>query len=202
MVAVGEIAWNVSGDAGGVGISRFRFTRQDTADISGADCAAMATATANVINGWKPWGPTGITWTCSPVCNIYDETSGAVVPPLAGFAVPAPITGGGEGQHGAGLGVRLNWKTSQVLGRRLIKGATFLVPLSGLGFDGTGSVSSACQADVNTGAAAYLAAAVAAVCYPVIWHRPKKGTVVGGLTGIVVAGLASPVSSGLRSRRS
>jgi hypothetical protein len=100
------------------------------------------------------------------------------------------------------VGARVNWKTSTLHGRRLIKGATFLVPLAGVGFGTDGSISPGLKSALDNGAASYLTAMTGATLYPVVWHRPAKGATSGGLDGIVFAGITSLTPAGLRSRRS
>ncbi len=202
MPEVAEIAWHVSGDIGQVGVTRFRFTRQDAASVTGADCNAAAAATKLVIAAGTAYYPSSITWTCDPEVRIYESDSGAVVPPLGITTIPAPIVGGGSSSHGAGLGLRINWKTSTLSGRRLIKGASYLVPMGQAVYGGDGSIAASVTTAIGTGCASYLTAMTTAALYPVVWHRPKKGTTTGGLTGIVFAGVASNTPAGLRSRRS
>lgn len=202
MAQVAEIAWNVDGDIGGIGVSRFRFCRQDSADFTGADIEAAANATQNVLGAATAYTPSGITWTCNPEVNVYDAATGLVAPPWVITAVPSPITGLGSGGHGAGLGARINWKTDTISNRRLIKGATYIVPLASAAFDSGGGVAAAVQTGLNTGTTAYLAAMAAASLNAMIWHRPKKGTTSGGITGVVIVGRCSPTPAGLRSRRS
>lgn len=202
MPQVGEIAWHVQGDIGGVGVSRFRFTRQDAASVTGADANAAAAASRLLMLTTATYTPTAITWSCQPQVNVYDGATGLVGGPLILGTIPTNVTGSGASTYAAGVGGRLNWKTATLSGRRLLRGSTFLVPFASSAYTASGSVAAAAITAVNGGAAAYLAAMVTAVLYPVVWHRPRKGTTVGGLTGIVYAGSLSSTPGGLRSRRS
>lgn len=199
---VGEVAFHVQGDIGGTGISRFRFVRQDSAAITGTDCNAVAAAAKSMLNALVAYIPTSVTWTCQGQVNVYDVASGLVQGPLVVGSLPATVTGTGGVQFGAGLGARINWKTSTLSGRRLLKGATFVVPFASAGYAASGGILAAALTAGNTAAGGYLTALTTAALYPVIWHRPPKGTHTGGVTGIVYAGIMSAVPAGLRSRRS
>lgn len=201
MPQVGEIAWHVQGDIGGIGVSRFRFTRQDAGNITGSDCNAAAAATRGVLAAATAYTPTAVSWTCQAQVNIYDSATGLVTGPLVISSIPTTVSGSASGNYGAGTGGRLNWKTSTLSGRRLLRGATFIVPFAAAGFAANGSVAAAAITAVNSAAATYLTAMTTAVLYPVVWHRPLKGTTAGGVTGIVYAGTLSATPAGLRSRR-
>jgi len=199
---IGEIAWHLTGDIGGVGISRFRFVRQDAANIAGVDANAVAAASAALLTAVKAYIPANVIWSCSTQVNIYDVASGLVQGPIALSSPPANVASTSSGSYSGGAGARLNWKTSTLVGRRLIKGATFLVPVGVTGFAATGAVAPSLVTALNAAAATYLNAVTSATLYPVIWHRPKKGATVGGVTGIVFTGITSTTPAGLRSRRS
>lgn len=202
MAPVGEIAWHVSGDIGGLGISRFRFVTQTSGTIVQTDANAVAAAVRLFLNPLASNIPSTVTWTCDPVCKVYDHITGLVLPPVPITTVPAPVVGSSSAAHGAGLGLRVNWKTDTVSGRRLIKGATFVVPLASGAYQSDGSIFGTVITTANNAAAAYLAAVTTANCNPVIWHRPPKGATSGGLTGVTFAGQGSTTPAGLRSRRS
>lgn len=202
MPQVAEVAWHISGDIGGIGVSRFRFVRQDSASITGPDVTAVATASAAFFTAVKSYLPIGCTWSISPQVNIYDSASGVVQGPLNIGSPPANVLGAGSGNYGGGTGARVNWHTSTLVGRRLLKGALFLVPLGTPGYAANGAINSTAVTTVNSAATTYLTAMTTAVLYPVIWHRPKKGATSGGMVGTVFSGVCSATPAGLRSRRS
>lgn len=198
---VGEIMWHVQGDIGGVGVSRLRFVRQDSAAILGADCNAAAAATHGLFAAAGAYTPNVVSWACQPQVDIYDSASGIVAGPLVVTSLPSPVTGTGGANFAAGTGARLNWKTSTLSGRRLLKGALYLVPFATTAMTTSGGISSAMQTAMNNAANAYLIAMEAALLYPVVWHRPAKGASSGGLTGGIYAGILSATPSSLRTRR-
>jgi hypothetical protein len=201
MPQVGEIMFHLTGDVGGTGVARFRFIRQDSGNIQGSDAHAAAVAAQNVLGAATQWTPLSVRWDCSPQCNVYDIASGLVQGPLSITSLPAAVVGAGSGTYASGTGARLNWRTSTIVGRRLIRGATFLAPLTGAAFTTGGSVAAATQTQINTGPANYLTAMAAAALEAVVWHRPLKGLTSGGVVGVTFSGLCSAVPSSLRSRR-
>ena len=201
MPQVAEIAWHISGDMGGLGVSRLRFIRQNAGNILGADVNAAAAASFGLFNAAKAATPSGMTWAIDPQVNVYDSDTGLVQGPMVISSMPSNVGGTGGNNWAAGVGARINWKTSTVQGRRLMKGATYIVPLGALQFVTGGGVSPGFVTSMNTAAAAYLTAMTTALLYPVVWHRPPKGTHTGGLTGIVFSGVCSTVPASLRSRR-
>lgn len=201
MTQIAEIGWRVQGDVGGAGISRFRFTRQDSAAITVADCTAAANASKGILSAIASSSPTTITWLCVAQVNVYDYQTGLVQSPLTITSPPSGVTGSASGNYAAGTGARLNWKTATVSGRRLLKGSTFLVPLAQNGYAGTGTVGGALQTTINAAAATYLTAMQTALLVPVIWHRPATGTSSGGMVGGITTAATGSQVCGLRSRR-
>ncbi len=201
MPQVAEIDVHVTGDIGGTGVSRFRFVRQDAALITGADANTAAAAAMAMLNSVKAQLPTFIVWSCQPQVNIYDSASGQVTGPLVVTALPANVVGTGGANGTAGVGCRVNWRTSTVVGRRLLRGAFFLVPCSTGIASTSGAIGASSQTAINAAAATYINTMTSAALYPVVWHRPAKGATSGGQTGIIVSGVCSSVPAGLRSRR-
>jgi hypothetical protein len=139
---------------------------------------------------------------CSPLANVYDSSSGLVQGPLTVTSLPATVTGSASGSYGGGTGCRINWKTSTLNGRRLLRGATYFVPMGNNAYTGQGGISPVIAGNLTAAATTYLTAMTTALLYPVVWHRPPKKTFTGGVYGIVTAGVCSTTPAGLRSRRS
>lgn len=197
-----EVQVLIAGDVGGTGISRFRFIRDDAgvpqpsdANAAGAAVKGLYTAIASVM-------PLTITAAVQSTCEMFDIGSGLVEGSLAMTTTPTAVTGTGSGGYAAGTGARVNWRTNTISGRRMLRGATYLVPMSSNAFTTTGGFVASTKTAVNSGAAAYIAAMVTAHLVPVVWHRPPAHTTTGGKTGPIVSGTIGNAASGLRSRRS
>lgn len=198
---VGEVKVHIQGDIGGAGISRWRFTRNDATFLTVADATAAGAAVRAFYNSSNSF-PTGVSAAVDPAVEFFDIVSALVQGTLTMSATPAPVVGSTGGNYGAGLGVRVNWKTNQTLGRRLMRGATFMIPYASAAFSSGGAVNSTVISNMIAAGNAYITAMLAANLTPVVWHRPAKGTTVGGLAGTINALAVSSTPSGLRSRRS
>lgn len=202
MVMVGEVQVQVVGDIGGQGIARMRFTRQDTATITPADANAAGAAVHGFWNGASLYMASDIELIIQPNVETFDSASGLVSTPVHMGTAPGIVTGSVGGNYAAGVGARVNWKTGTIAGRRLIRGATYVVPCAGTGFSAGGQVSSANQNQLIGVCSSYLAAMATASLNPVIWHRPAKGATSGGLVGVITGYAVPTTPAGLRSRRS
>ena len=98
---------------------------------------------------------------------------------------PAVTSWTGTGVYSGRTGACVSWHTSTVVGRRLVRGRTFIVPITASSYDSDGTLQ-------NAGVAAWLAAAQAlatSATPPLIYHRP-----VGGVGGIAPATTSATVS--------
>jgi hypothetical protein len=193
---------HVQGDIGGIGISRLRFQRSDAGPITAPDVNTAAAAVQKLFLAANAYIPSIINIVCMSTCDVYDAATGLVQGPITVGSLPATIVGEASGTYAAGVGARLNWKTATISGRRLLKGCTYYVPLAPAAFMTSGAVAAGVVTALDTAAAAYLSAMSTGNLVPVVWHRPKKGTQAGGLTGAITAYAASSTPAGLRSRRS
>lgn len=202
MPTVCEVDAIISGDVGGRGISRFRFVNAAGSVPSASDCNTAGAAVRQLYFAMASYIPSDITVAVQGLVNCYDEVSGLVVGPVSMTTVPGAVAGSGAGNYAAGMGMRINWKTNVISGRRLIKGATFMIPLASSAFQANGAPATAASNSLQAAATAYIAALNGVTVQAVVWHRPPKGTHAGGATGPLQAATISGMASGLRSRRS
>lgn len=201
MSQLGAIDAGLNFGAGGDGISRQHFNRLDHGTILSSDANAAAAAWHGLwqtVHTELPFGGV-VAWPSN--CEVLDDGTAAPIGTVTITSVPATVTGSSTSHWEAGTGVRINWKTTTVLNRRLIRGATFLIPLTIDAFNTFGEVDATIQANYQTAVSTYLAAMATASLAHVAWHRPKKGTFTGGVAGAVVAGHVRGVGAWLSSRR-
>jgi hypothetical protein len=191
---------NVQGDIGGTGISRFHFQRNDSTAVTPTDCNAVLAALKALYTAANQF-PTVLTVSFSPSVQLFDPGSGLIQGYVVASTPPTNLAGVGGSSFGAGLGARINWHTSQILGRRLMRGATYLVPLASGAYASNGGVLPSFQNTVTAACTTYLNALNTATLSAVVWHRPPKKTTSGGITALITAGVVSTVPAGLRSRR-
>jgi hypothetical protein len=192
---------NVGGDIGGSGISRMHFGRTDGTAPSVTDCNAAAAAWQAMWGHFNPYIPLDIAWTWQPVVTLIESTSAQLQGYLNLSALPSPVTGVGSGNYAAGNGLRIDWRTVTINGRRQMRAANYMVPLAAAGFATNGGIASALLTSAQTWGLAFLSALGTAGMELVAYHRPAKGATVGGMFGPVVALNVPNVPSTLRSRR-
>lgn len=202
MVDIAMCEVHVTGDIGGAGISRLFWQRQDATTPIGSDCNSAGAALHTMFAAWALLCAGPIGFQIDPLVQLYAHDTGLVAGQLIMSSPPAAITSGGGGDYAAGVGARVNWHTGSVHGRRYIRGATFVVPLTSSSYATNGSVGSGTATSISAAAQAYIAAMNAASLEAIVWHRPTKGVHTGGAVGLVTNGICSTVPAGLRSRRS
>jgi hypothetical protein len=145
--------------------------------------------------------PTNITLSGQNPVVIQDDASGVILRELTVPNPPGSVSGLSTGVYGAGLGAAIDWRTSTVIGRRITRGRTFVVPLAQAAYSATGSIIAGVQTNIQTAAGLYLQDLTTGGLHAVVWHRPPKGASVGGALAVVTAYLVPSTPAGLRSRR-
>lgn len=135
--------------------------------------------------------------------DVLDEVTGAVTSSWVGSA-SATIQGAVAGNYSGPTGGLVEWLTNTVVGRRRVRGKTFLVPIGGTLYDADGSLQPGAVTAFKNAAAALVASASGAAMK--VWSRPRAATAtVPGRPGSVAAVTGSKVPDlavVLRSRRS
>lgn len=161
----------------------------------GTDASAAIAALNTWFNANKALYPTGLTWQTPSNGDIIDEEDGELVGDYTGAAGTVTTATGGAGVYAAGVGMRVRWNTSGILGRRRVRGSTFMVPLLAAAYDGSGTIQNASVASVQTASNALVASATLRV-----WHRNSPGGSDGKSFPFMSATVPDRVTS-LRSRR-
>lgn len=201
MPVVAVVAANVVGDIGGQGISRFHVKNTGGTTFSVTDCNAAGAAVRAWYNAMVAYIPSAIQWITQGQVTMIDEESAELQGYVQMGVTPAGVTGSGLGAYPAGNGLRVDWLTSTVRNRRLMRAGNFMVPLSSQGFTTGGQITAGAQiAQINANAA-LLASLTTASLALVAYHRPAKGTFVGGLAAPVTASKVPVTPASLRSRR-
>jgi len=199
---MGICTFQITGGIGGVGISRWHFQRQDLATITGTDADAAATAFRGVWQAAHSEIPLGLTVSLVGPCDVIDSATSIPIGSVGYSGSVSPVTASSTSHGAAGNGIKVTWGTATVVGHRILKGHTALVPLTTDAFNADGSVNSTISTGYATAAVACLAAMSSASLNGVVYHRPKKGTFTGGVAGIITSAGTSLQGTWLRSRRS
>lgn len=161
----------------------------------GTDASAAIAALNTWFGANKALYPNGLSWQTPSAGDIVDETDGELIGDYTGAAGAVTAATGGAGIYAGGVGMRVRWNTSGIVNRRRVRGSTFMVPLLGSAYDGSGTIQNASVATVQTASNALVAAGVLRV-----WHRPSPGG-SDGVSYPFMSALVPDRVSTLRSRR-
>lgn len=185
-----------SGWAGGPGYSNFYFRSPDTLD---AELVAMTGAVRSFFSGFTLGLPTPIAIQVSPVVQQIDPATGHMTGEFTAATTPAVLAGAGGSNFSSPVGACVIWRTSTNLGTRLLKGKTFLVPLSTAAYDTDGTLLASRLTEIRTAAATLAAFITGAGVHMQVWHRPVGG--LGGEAHDVATSAVNDRSAILRTRR-
>lgn len=139
--------------------------------------------------------PSGTTITVPDNGETIESTTGALTGTWSSPGEGGTVTGTETGSYSKGVGMRVRWITSGIVGGRHVIGTTFLVPIAGSLFDVDGTIDTAVVSGVQTQADDLLSA------WPdlTVWSRPAGSR--AGNFHVVQSTKAVDGVSWLRSRR-
>jgi len=160
-----------------------------------ANAVTAVAALTTFFNAIKAQFPSQLSWTLPSSGDTITDTDGSLNGSWTGATGSVIASTGGAGAYAAGCGARVQWNTVAVIGRRRVRGSTFLVPLYGTKYDTNGTID-------NTALGVFQSAANALVVADQlgVWHRPSPGGSDGAFVDVTTAVVADKVST-LRSRR-
>ena len=139
--------------------------------------------------------PSTVTIQVQQEITTYVAETGTLVSLDSVDVQPTAVTGTASGSYSAVSGAVINWLTTQSMGTRLLRGRTFIVPLSNGAYQNDGTIATAALTILRD--AAYdLRLAIGADL--AVWSRPKGGT--GGLA-VKVAGSRVPDKAAILTSR-
>lgn len=178
------VAWQTG--AGGSGVSVFYC-------LSSSD---LTPALGTFFTSVRAFFPTAVSWSIPASGDLIAEDSGFITGLWTG-GTAATITGQGATAYAAGTGGFIRWGTGGIAGSRRVRGRTFMAPLLSSMYDITGTLVDASVTTFNAAASALVVSQ-----NMVIWHRPKVGTHVGGLSFVALSGQMADKVTSLKTRRS
>lgn len=135
--------------------------------------------------------------------DIIDDDEGELQGTWTG-ATPG-VVGCTGGAYGAPAGGIVSWTTSTVRRGRILRGRTFLVPMSSSNYTTSGQITSGTVSTIQTAAAALVSAFAGQL---VVWGRPvwdysttPPTKLASGTNGIVTGAVAQSKVATLRTRR-
>ena len=199
MVApIGKVQCILTGFAGAPGLINLYWNGSAPGAFTSGDATAAVAATYALMNAIRQGFSGNAAIQVQPNVETVDALTGQLVGIVSATPV-ASITGSGAGTTLAAEGPLIQWLTADVVGRRLVRGRTFVVPSASSALSTTGTVLPAYVTSVLAAAATYIATSGPS---PVIWHRPVPFSTGanGSAHEIVAAGMPLTVAV-LRSRR-
>ena len=144
--------------------------------------------------------PTPVTISFQPSSQLITPGDGVIQDDIPVGSVAPPVVGAGGANFAAVSGACVIWRTGLTVGGRLLKGKTFLVPLSAGAYDTDGTILASRLAELRAAATALAApGAFADEQQLQVWHRPTAGA--GGVMSPTGSASVSDRVSILRSRR-
>jgi hypothetical protein len=192
---------NSTADIGSVGMSRFHVQQADGTEMPNGPANVTAAAIMAIYTALKSFFPTAMTYSIQPTYTVLDVASGQVQGSFSYSTVPAPVVGTGVVGTAGGTGARGYWHTSTIVGRRVLRGATYFTPFTAAAYGTTNGIAASAQNTVSTAMLAYINALQAQTLLAVVYHRPAKGATSGGVAGVITGGSCGAQPGSLRSRR-
>lgn len=149
MVLISRVRVGWSGWAGAPGVSTF----YTAAPPTGAQLTAIKTLFFNLSN----LIPSGIITQVENSGQQIDTATGKAVDTWTAAAVTSSV-GTGGGNYSGPCGGMIRWNTGVFTSGRLLRGKTFLVPLTAGAYDGSGTITDSSVATANAQIATFITA--------------------------------------------
>lgn len=142
--------------------------------------------------------PTAVTINMEQEVEIIEDTNGELVDSI-GTTSPVTLNGTSSSTWSAASGAVISWKTNGIRKGRRIRGRSFLVPLSGSAYDGTGRLSGSAVTQIQS--MATLLADSTTTPDLGVYARPTAKGATDGQWSVVSTGNVTNLGAILTSRR-
>jgi hypothetical protein len=164
-------------------------------DDAGGSAAQAATAVGQFWTDLQSILYDPVTWAVLPDVATITAGSGGLTAVTGVTSTSGSGTNTTEALPPSQMGL-IRWHTAGVVSNRVLRGRTFVGPVTQDAND-NGVLTSGAKADLQAAADAYIAAANS---IPVVWHRPSPGGLDGSFSAITTASVWSEFAV-LRGRR-
>ena len=141
--------------------------------------------------------PNLLTYTIPSTGDQLNEANGAISGVWTGTNGGTAGSAAAAASFSATSGAVIDWITSAIVNRRRVMGRTFVVPLTGVSYSNSGTISSTTVTTILNAANALIVALAGELK---VWHRPSKGGSDGVAAQVVACRVPSKAMI-LRSRR-
>ena len=200
-MAVGIVRTELSGLAGGPGLSQMTLAVQGTGEWNGT----LAQSAVNAVRAF--WAsiaasmPNDVTLQTQPAIDVYDDISGQLIDSVSASSTPASVVGTVTTGYASGAGAKIDWQTGQILAGRRVVGHTYVVPLGASAYENDGSIVASTIANAQSAINTYLAALNTGSLWHVVWTRPRVGSQSPPGASVVTSGVMRDKTAFLRGRR-
>jgi len=184
-----------SGWAGAPGYSNFYWT----GDTALANLDGPVGAIRSFFAGITLCLPTPVSITVSPVVQVIDPETGELQSEMTAPTTPAVVAGAGGTTFASPVGACVVWRSAATIAGHVVKGKTFIVPMTSAGYDTDGTLLASRLTEIRTAATtlkSYLATGGASLG---VWHRPVAHA--GGQVAAVLVATVNDKAAVLKSRR-
>lgn len=199
MPEIGRLRFVSTGYGGAPGLNTFYFFPSGGSTFTATDAANARAAVEAFFTAAKPVLSNNYTVTSDGLCDRIDVSSGAIVGSV-NPGTPVAVAGSGGVNYGPlASAACISWITGFQVGRRLLRGRSFISPLANPAFGGDGRLTASAVSTLSSAGNALIAAASADLA---IWHRPKPLT--SGNNGQASSAITLKINQNgavLRSRR-
>lgn len=173
--------------------------------VAGSVTAGWPAALVALFTALKNYVPTGVTWTIPNDAEILDVQSGDLINANSPGGGGTVLSSGGAVDYKPGVGARIRWGTTGIVGGRRVKGTTFIVPTTSQEIP-SGVLQGSSVTAITAAATAYMNTSGIDPCV-YSRHRPQKtvnGVVIperDGSTHLITSVSVPSAITWLRTRR-
>lgn len=199
-VSIVRTAW--AGTSGGAGLTQTAVCDIERDPLNATQAQAAVNAVRAFWDGIKAYVPNEVTWTVSPVVDIYDIIDQELTGSVTAATPPASVTGTATGNYSMAAGLKANLNTGAIAFGRRVRGSIYIVPADSSAFANNGVAAAIARTTINSAGATLLGAMTTGGMDMVVYSRPKttptvRSGDVHNITGIET----NEKTSVLRGRR-
>lgn len=172
-IVTGIVRTNWSGTTGGPGLTQLAIAA--ITDPHSWDAAAAQNAVNAVRAMWFANNaslPDNIKLDVSPVVDVYNSITGALVGSYTAATVPSQVVGLNTGSFSMANGIKVNLNTGQIRNGRRVRGSMFIVPAGMDRFTTDGMVVAGTRTNINSSLTSMATTLATSNLQLQVWSRP------------------------------
>jgi len=205
MPIIGIVRSEWSGTSGGPGLSQHAVMGAAGGDWNPTGAQSAVNAVRAFWAALASNLPDEVRIQVSPVVDTYNRDDGELFSSNTAGTVPGVVAGTSTSGYAGGAGVKVTWNTNQIRNGRRVRGATFVVPISGAIWTANGNIGTVAATTFNNAAAQLISSLASGGTPLAVWSRPHPATETKperlGFATEVTSGNVGMKSAILRGRR-